>query len=262
MKVLALDFDGVLFDSVREALVVALRVYLEQSPSSRLRQGANRIESRLGPQGPDLLDDDLARRFVALTPLGNRAEDFGVSLAAIDRGLELPDQDAYDAWYASLEPAWLTRFHRRFYEVRAAFAADEQRWLDLQPPYPGVPELLRRHAAEVSLAVATAKDHASVRRVLAHHGMLDLFGDDLVLDKETGVSKTAHLELIRHRAAVSFPDITFVDDKLNHLEAVAHLGVRPVLAGWGYNGERERAVARSRGFLVCSLEDVERRLFT
>lgn len=61
---------------------------------------------------------------------------------------------------------------------------------------------------------------------------------------------------------MSFPDITFVDDKLNHLEAVAHLGVRPVLAGWGYNRERERALARSRGFLVCSLEDVERRLFT
>jgi hypothetical protein len=52
-----------------------------------------------------------------------------------------------------------------------------------------------------------------------------------------------------------------VDDKLNHLEAVAPLGVRCALAAWGYNGPREHAAAAERGFLVCTLEDVEGKLF-
>ena len=55
--------------------------------------------------------------------------------------------------------------------------------------------------------------------------------------------------------------MTFVDDKANHLEDVATLGVRCCLAAWGYNGPREHALARSRGHLVCSLDDVEAELF-
>jgi hypothetical protein len=56
---------------------------------------------------------------------------------------------------------------------------------------------------------------------------------------------------------VPFEDITFVDDKLNHLIRVAPLGVRPVLAGWGHNTEREHSQARSRGFAIATLEDAE-----
>ena len=37
--------------------------------------------------------------------------------------------------------------------------------------------------------------------------------------------------------------------------------MRCALAAWGYNGEREIRLARERGYLVCSLEDVERQLF-
>jgi hypothetical protein len=56
--------------------------------------------------------------------------------------------------------------------------------------------------------------------------------------------------------------MTFVDDKVNHLDAVAALGVRCGLASWGYNGEREVALARARGYLVLGLEDAEAQLFS
>jgi phosphoglycolate phosphatase-like HAD superfamily hydrolase len=262
MKALALDFDGVIADSAREAFVVALRVYLELRPGSSMGELAARVEMRLRQGEGELLEEEAARAFLQLMPLGNRAEDFGVALSALDAQVDLPGQAAYDAFYATHPPDWRSRFHRRFYEVRAAFrAADETTWLRLQPPYPGVAELLRRHASEVVLAVATAKDRVSVRRLLARYGILELFRDDLVLDKEAGVSKTAHLTLIRERAAVDWPELTFLDDKVNHLDDVAPLGVRCALACWGYNSERERAEARSRGFLVCTLGDVEQQLF-
>jgi hypothetical protein len=60
---------------------------------------------------------------------------------------------------------------------------------------------------------------------------------------------------------MAFPDMTFVDDKVNHLDAVAPLGVRCALAGWGYNGGREHDLAERRGYVVCSLENAEQRLF-
>ena len=58
-----------------------------------------------------------------------------------------------------------------------------------------------------------------------------------------------------------FERIVFVDDKVNHLEDVASLGVRCTLAAWGYNGPREHELARHRGFDVCSLAEAERVLF-
>ena len=98
-------------------------------------------------------------------------------------------------------------------------------------------------------------------RLLRDYGIDELFTEDRILDKEIGVSKRAHLVEIRSRLNLPYRDITFVDDKVNHLDAVAGLGVRCALAAWGYNGIREQTLARRRGYLVCHLEDVERKLF-
>lgn len=247
MKALVLDFDGVLCESGRETFAVGLASYLALEPGSRLRTAPR---------------DALYAGFVAGMPLGNRAEDFGALLAALERGVALPDQAAYDAHRRALDPAWLRAFHARFYEERAALAErDPSGWLALNPPYAPFLALLRRRAGPVRYAIATAKDHASVERLLAAWGARDLFDPAFVLDKETGVSKRAHLETLAARLALPFAALTFVDDKVNHLDDVGGLGVRGALAAWGYNGPREHALARARGHLVCTLEDAEAQLF-
>jgi hypothetical protein len=97
--------------------------------------------------------------------------------------------------------------------------------------------------------------------LLVDYGIADLFPDELVLDKETGITKAAHLEHLHRTLGLPFSELTFIDDKVSHLDAVARLGVRCALAAWGYNGPREHRLARERGYLVCSLEDAEARLF-
>ena len=262
MKVLALDFDGVVCDSLREVLATALATYEVIVPDSpltgalRTRHGGGRWHTF------DLADDPVRQPFEAMMPLGNRAEDFGVSLLAIDRGHEITDQDDYDAFYAKLEPGWTDDFHREFYEQRSrARDADPDGWVALHAPYPEFLELLHRRAADVRLALATAKDRVSARRLLDHLGVGDLFAPELVLDKEAGRSKTAHLRAIRDRTGVEFGELTFVDDKVNHLEAVAPLGVRPVLAAWGFNTRREHRRAHELGFAVANIADAESVLF-
>ena len=122
-------------------------------------------------------------------------------------------------------------------------------------PYPEFVAQLRERAGRVVLAIATAKDAASVARLLDAYGIADLFPPEMVLDKETGVSKRAHLTALRDRIGRPFADITFVDDKVNHLEDVAPLGVRCALAAWGYNGPREAARARELGYAVCEIAE-------
>jgi phosphoglycolate phosphatase-like HAD superfamily hydrolase len=247
MKLLVLDFDGVIADSGPEAFAVALRTYLALQPDSPLRDRDHAA---------------LYAAFLDLMPLGNRAEDFGVALAAIEAGVALPDQAAYDAWFASRDPAWLRAFHQRFYRERAAIAdADPAGWRALLPAYPRFLDVLRRRAGACRYAIATAKDRRSVGVLLREYGVADLFEADLVLDKETGVTKVAHHEWLARRCGVDYPDMTFVDDKVNHLDEVGALGVATALSAWGYNGPREHRLARAHGHRVLTLDDVEAQLF-
>ncbi len=240
MKLLALDFDGVISDSAREAFAVATRTHADLSDDSPFG----------GREGDAALYDS----FVALMPLGNRAEDYYAALEAIRREQDLPDQSAYDAFKASLDDAVQRDFHRRFYEVRAAWAErDPEGWRAAMAPYPGICETLRAMAAGVSLAIATAKDRGSVRKLLDAYAIADLFADDRVHDKDTGVHKHAHIQALAAATGLPAREITFVDDKVNHLHDVATTGARCALAGWGYNGAREHREARQAGFLVLTL---------
>ena len=266
MRVLALDFDGVISDSAPECFVVALRAYLALRPGSALAADLDALQA--GGRALARATVEAAPRyadFVERIPLGNRAEDYAVELASLEAGEALRDQTDYDAFKRELDdgaPGFLHDFHARFYEERSAWARDRsEEWFGLMGPYPDFVALLRRRAGDRELAIATAKDLASVERLLEDYGIRDLFPPDRVLDKETGRSKRAHLEELQRRTAVAFDRITFVDDKVNHLEDVASLGVRCALAAWGYNGEREHERARACGFEVCALGETEHVLF-
>jgi phosphoglycolate phosphatase-like HAD superfamily hydrolase len=262
MRGLVLDFDGVLFDSAPEAFLVARRTYAGLGPAIPTESPLPTPGELSAASRDDVLADPLYQRFVSLMPLGNRAEDYAVILSVLERGVTVDDQAGYDRERAQVAMDFQDAFHAHFYEVRSGFQEDEpERWRALQRPYPGFLALLRRRASSVTLAIATAKDQASVRLLLEDHGLRELFPDDRLMDKETGRSKTAHLRHLQAALGKPFPDLTFVDDKLSHLDAVATLRVRCVLASWGYNGAREHELARQRGYSVCSLESAEELLF-
>ena len=247
MKALVLDFDGVISDSARESFAVSVGSYLDLRPDSSLARRDR---------------EELYGEFVELMPLGNRAEDYGTTLIALETRHPLPDQPTYDAFRRAQDPAWLERYHRRFYEVRAELArTDPAGWRALMRPYAPFLQVLRRRSGDASFAIATSKDRLSVHALLEDYGIEDLFPPRLITDKETGETKDHHLERLRDKLELDFPEMTFVDDKVNHLDTVAALGVRCALAGWGYNGRREHALASERGYLVCHLEDVEQQLF-
>jgi phosphoglycolate phosphatase-like HAD superfamily hydrolase len=134
-------------------------------------------------------------------------------------------------------------------------------WETLSVPFAGLIEILKARSGDVNLAVATAKDGHSVATLLANYGIASLFADGAVVDKEAGRSKRAHLRTLAERFDVAFDEITFIDDKANHLMETQQLGVRCLLAQWGYNGEREHVVARENGIGVISLDALEPYLF-
>ena len=259
MRALALDFDGVISDSAAEAFAVSLPTYVAQRPVKRWAPLADAVQ-RLSRT--DIEQEPLYREFVEGMPLGNRAEDFGVVLHAIETGCRLEDQAAYDRARADVGEAFCDDYHVRFYAERTAFRTrSPERWLQLMRPYSAFLEILHARTDDVVLAVATAKDRESVDLLLAAYGVADLFPADRILDKTAGPDKRAHLSALAERLGLPFREITFVDDKVNHLDSASRLGVRCALASWGYNGEREHRLAEARGHLVLDLANADALLF-
>ena len=260
-RLLALDFDGVVSDSAPESFVVALRTCVAL-PDAPLPEACRALASRRAPSLTEVAACPDYPAFLDAMPLGNRAEDFGVVLAALARGQALPDQASYDAALARHDEAWREAFHARFYQERARLSdEDREAWLALMGPYQPFLDVLRRRAGDCELAIATAKDGESVQALLAAYGVQDLFDAERVIDKEAGRSKRAHLSQLSLRTGCAYEEILFVDDKVNHLDVVAELGVTCALAGWGYNGPREVRIARERGYTVLELARVEAQLF-
>jgi phosphoglycolate phosphatase-like HAD superfamily hydrolase len=262
VRVLALDFDGVICDSAVECFAIATRTYLDLRPDSPVVE----VLGQLGGSTKELAEriggSSAYRDFLELLPLGNRAEDFGVALALRERGCEVLDQAAYDRERDQQDGDFLREFHRRFYENRhALLESDPDGWTALMSPYGKFVEILKSRVGEQQYAIATSKDRRSVERLLAAYDLAPLFPEGRVLDKEAGANKAFHLKELMRRTGCRPEEATFVDDKVNHLDKVAPLGVRCALAAWGYNAERERELAFERGYRVCSLDDVERQLF-
>ncbi len=246
---LALDFDGVICDSAAEVLHIALETWSALNSDETLAAKVTGFP-------------ETRSAFERLVPLGNRAEDFGVALHILSMDLDIRTQDDYDRVREGLGARWLGQFHQQFYRTRHRLRTDDLgRWLRFHRTYPAFIEVLERCQQRANLAIATAKDGESVRQLLRHFGIDHLFSDDLILDKETGIAKTAHLKILATRIRCETAQITFVDDKLNHLEATAGLGVRGVLAGWGHNTQREHKLAQEAGFAVATLETAEALLF-
>ena len=259
MKVLALDFDGVISDSAPESFLVAVRTFSSFEPESWLTREAATLE---GLDLQAIKESPLYTSFVDLMPLGNRAEDFGVALKCLSEKREILDQKEWDVFRAAVDPNFIRDFHQHFYLERTALRElDPKAWLALLNPFAPFINLLRKRQGDGLLCLATAKDRPTIQRLLEAYLISDLFPEDRIFDKEAGVSKRFHLAALQQHLNVAYDQITFVDDKLNHLEDVAPLGVRGVLAGWGYNGPRERMLAQQRGFTVCDLEQASTVLF-
>lgn len=253
--VLALDFDGVISDSLLEAYLLTWRIAGKLDP--QLAVAGGRI--------PDLDNIHSFRdenrehwdSFSRLVPFGNRAEDYLVIHRAVHQGMIIATQEEFDSFRNTFEPRRLDEFHEEFYRERYHLAGHHREgWVALNKPYPGVREAVEALSSRFELAVATSKDSQTVHALLDSYGLSSLFGQGHVLDKSMGGSKRAHLASLRDIFNCTYGEMTFIDDKVAHLIDCARLGVHLYMAGWGYNSTQEEELAASRNIPVLQIEEL------
>ncbi|MBI2266611.1 MAG: hypothetical protein HYU64_15850 [Armatimonadetes bacterium] len=233
-KILALDFDGVIWDSVRECLVVGAEAY---------RAAGGRLLSQEWAE----------KHFYAGRPLCRTGQDFYLlfRLPAENPNLDFarfPYPDFIRAREAYREE--MASFEKLFYEIRRHWVLDRfEDWANLQAPYSGI----LREISEISqiyadIVVVTTKDEHSASRLLGRWNLhIPVYG------KEFSTNKGEVLKYIQGKCGILPEQICLVDDLLENLLPHRDLGVRLALAGWGYNTVESREWAKEQGIPVLEL---------
>lgn len=127
----------------------------------------------------------------------------------------------------------------------------------LSHPFPGVPEMLARLAAEGwQMAICTNKPEAAARKLLARLELLSRFGaigggDSFPVRKPD----PAHLRATLRAAGGDAARAVMVGDHANDMKAAAGAGIPGIFASWGY-GPRAMAGGAPIAAQVSDLPDL------
>jgi phosphoglycolate phosphatase-like HAD superfamily hydrolase len=233
--ILALDFDGVICNSVYEGLLSAWRV----------------LRDLRGVSG-DGPSPEVKATYARLRPALEIGWEFPVMLRAVLDGI--PE----DALLREFQGQWcqqiLEKYRldrkdltRRFDATRDAWiGSDLDGWLGVQHFYDGIAGRLRAViGSPTQLFVITTKEGKYAHLLLERYGVS--LPTDRVWGKERARPKAELLKSLHRDLGVATRDIWFVEDRLKTLHSVEQApdlaAVGLFLATWGYNTPAEQAEA-------------------
>jgi phosphoglycolate phosphatase-like HAD superfamily hydrolase len=230
-KVLALDFDGVVCDTVREA-----------------GRSAWEVIRPLRPKDGDVLPPEAMEAFVRLRPAVESGWEFPVVLWGILDGV--PEAVLLTEFQGKWREIALQRIALTPQELGARFDVARDRaiahslddWLVDQRLYPGMAARLNSALRQdTRIYIVTTKGARFAHKLLDVHGVA--FPLDRVWGREQQRPKPELLRVLRKLESAEFRDIWFVEDRLKTLQAVTRepdlKDVGLFLAAWGYVTPRD-----------------------
>ncbi len=208
-KVLFLDFDGVICDSVDECFVSSWLAYADYTGKRRTSVS---LENYV--------------KFKSYRPLIRRGADYLLLQFCIDRDITLREQADFDAQEAAIGDEGMDTFHRLFYAARGGLLeSDRDYWLGLHRIYPGIYDALVSVAD--SAWILTTKEVSFVREILQFN--------DLRWPSEKLIcsGKERKLEII-NGVLRDGEEAVFVDDQIDHFSGCDNSRISCYLAAWGY----------------------------
>lgn len=231
-QTLALDFDGLLCDGLREYFQSAWRSYRQLWPTSN-----------------SIPPDDLAQTFYRLRPVIETGWEMPVLLRAILKGF--PAADIIENWPGIRERVIAEEdlsskdLGTRLDAVRDRWITDDlSEWLKLHQFFAGVPARLQELiSAPLNLFIITTKEGRFVQQLLDQVNIQLPTGS--IFGKECDLPKYETLRALKR----DYPTpLWFVEDRLQTLITIEGQGdlkdVRLFLADWGYNTPAEKEQAR------------------
>ena len=227
-----LDFDGVLFDTVKEAYCVA-------SISTEAYQNVDEISF-------DSEHYTLFRRFRYLV---TSAWTYYYLLKVIDGAFdENSHEERFRYFMDHQDVAQHKKFERQFFRTRKVLKeTDEKSWLVLNLPYPFFTTVKRLiYNGPDRFYIITTKDKETVLKLMDHYGLC--FNKENIMDRyhyNRYLSKRNIIESIVHQKKIE--QSIFIDDSRKHLTDCENIsGLTLFQPEWGYVKPGDSTVSEAK----------------
>jgi FMN phosphatase YigB (HAD superfamily) len=225
-KILCLDFDGVICDSIEESLLVAHNGF--QIQRGRAENVVERIER---------IPSTLTRPFRKYRYLVRPAREYWLLMHLIESACDTITESIFSSQLEQFRKEVET-FGPVFYRTRASFQYEYyETWLSLHKLYDEFSSVWPSLSETYEVYIVTDKNSSSVRTLLSHFSIQ--MAPERILARGEFDSKPGAVSRI---AAERSKEILFVDDNPRTVSEVASTGVQSYLARWGYFGSRPAPV--------------------
>lgn len=238
MRFLALDFDGVISDSIRECLVVGNNAWNDYSGSGNTVKSIEALPTQTVQHARRM------RNFI------RSGEDYVYIFMALSRQLPVRNQEEFDL--LTTKHATLRQpFFDYFYRHRKRFLQNHKKeWIRLNPLYEGMQRFLQ-HVPPLQCFIITTKKTSYVDVILKANS-IDFIDTHLFhADKEN--PKAAMIKKLLRRYHIAENDFYFVDDQVDTLIKCKATAVCCILAEWGYNNSDQITRAKQEEIKTLSL---------
>ena len=242
-KIVALDFDGVICDSIDECLLVSYNAFQEKSEienidfsdiQERIINNFKHYRYLIGPAKDFYF---LWKSIFEHHKTSMDIESIYFKLKKSDSNKELP-------------------FVKRFYILRDQLKNKYfNHWVSINPFYKGIKSFLIDIQDKQNLFIVTAKDTNSVVDLLKENNISikrsNIYGREINSDKRELFKK-----MIENHD-ISRKDVIFVDDNLSNAIDVKGIGISSYLATWGYNSNFEKIEAKRNNIIPLKLSELQ-----
>lgn len=225
MQLLAMDFDGVIVDSISECAVAGYNGYEAYC--------GNNVKIKI----PEEIKPDQLSKFRTMRPYIRSGEDYLYLFHAIDESINIDSQEDFDEFkIASIDCK--ESYYKLFYSARQKLMSSNcDNWITLNPLYNGMDVFL--HSMHTKIHIVSTKAPKYIIKILKFNGIE--FNPKRVHEAGRGFSKTDIIIRLMQEYNLSTPNMIFIDDHFDTLSKVKMTGVRCLLADWGYNTNKQRS---------------------
>ncbi len=210
-KILALDFDGVIANNVREYVILSLATYRKAGGKIKNTKKAVKILRANRPYVKNAGDSFL---ILTLSEEGKR-----VNLKEIKKNSVRFKNE-------------MKEFREEFFRLRKKLMKNKKKWLSLYKIFRQIKKPLIKISKSHGIFVATTRDRNSAYCIIRRFGIPIKKGN--VISREISEDKAEQMRHICKKVGCRPSDILFLDDSIENLKAVRKIGTKTAMASWGF----------------------------
>ena len=255
MKILAVDFDGVISDSALKSLFVSHNAYCKYFGSKVKKSFGGELFTftnwgDMKKQYKKEMDYyHYLRSYIELSG------DFFAIIKIMEEQVQINNQQAFIAYRNQLQFDYHF-FRELFFKEKEKWQKKSfRKWFFLSPVFNEVVNGIQRFTKEgQKVVIATSNLGEAIHRAFQPEYLGFEIGIEDIFDKNFGKHKAEHMQAIAKKYGAKLNEIYFVDDQLSYLKGTDVLGVNVFLAGWGYCTESQKEEAKKEKITVIEEE--------